>query len=1518
MDNPFKSVTELPGPVQAVLLLGSGAGLAALVMAVQQNSRTWQIIALLIIGVVVAMVLFKVALSLWDKRKSSPFAQKILGAASARGATDPNQKAKLDDLRTKFDEGMRIFKAAGKDVYGLPWYLVVGVPGSGKTEMIRRSNVGFPQDLNEPRQGVGGTHSMNWWFTNEAVILDTAGRMFMEEGAEGTSTEWKEFLKMLRQGRANCPINGLLLVIPAESLLEHDAKKIEEYASTIRRQLDSVQRTLEVRYPVTVLVTKCDRIVGFKEFFDSIPDTAMQQQMLGWSNPASLDDPFKPEELDEHMKGVREKLLKRRAGLLQNPVHTVDPNERRIDQIDEMFELPANLMQVVPKLKQYLDIVFSTGQWSMRPLFLRGIYFTSALRKGNALDMALARALGIDVAQLSDGREKEEDKAFFLRDVFISKVFKESGLVTNAAHIGESIARQRKLIIGTALVGALVVGAAALIGASGYRSSLGKITPTWEGAALGSSAEASAKWPLFERDKDDKLTYVGKLPVGDVGVRSDEDTTRSGALRQLGDATAQFADPWAAKPALWLRGITAADFRQSQVAAHRAIVERQLLVPLLDETRAKLAKEKNWDQPAVNALAQLIRLTTIFEGATPRTAKAPKDGEALVNIQHLAEYAMAENRPFKENTDPELIRLQEAVKKAYPVEFPTSDDIKSSPLTDALFQGSREQATESLIGALNRMREDLKSNVPADTRLAKLRGLMSELKAFSDIEKTNADKLAWLSGGGGPGVEPDAKKTIAGYAAFSQDFRNKRDELSKRAQAAMLVVTNNFKMEELARPALLSELQEQWRLEVEKRLGSLTDQLRTPPAAPAEGAAAAPTLLAKLDKLFDPQDGSNLTQSVKLAVEAAGKNDAALLKEVGPFMAALPKQGTLPADVKSDDLFFEVTRVAYVQAANALDEAEKFPAATKAEEPPVYAQAKVLREKFTTERNAVWQREVEAPRQWIPATPDGEKRRAESLDALRKVRELSELRATYGVADAVLKDPVWTSGETLEGGIREQWNRMVKEVELSGNPNPAITGATRLARVPLTSLDVATGVLVKGEYHYLAAAPVVRSWGELRDLAVPKSEGALPQMVDAANMRGRFQTAPAVKAIEDYAKRYAIYWKTIAESTAMPKEFTTADLADFDVVKVGDAADRLKRLKDQLMAAAKAFEGLGVKETDALSKQVARDYMALETDASLPQFAVVAKAWRGVMAKGDAEAKSLVREALSKNTFGPQFATGFGVTDDKYLKYQDEFVLRSLTLLQGGQDRVGTAWNQLTGSFKGVPLARGTGLPTLTLDDVKRAAENAALLERSGGGAASSDVGAGLNITLQNRVKEVFGRNYLEKDETRTWLAGVKSVSAALGDGGARVEYELDSAATTGADGVRLAADVYTVGQLWVSDVFVRSENIKTGGVLKDGIALPAPGKVEIRLSIANQNQQITNADDTIVLSGAQGEWNMLSAILTAPPSRLKPGDSPTSGSIFILTQKGAAGAWFKYKLVCVRPLPMLDEWPKASAWPAQ
>ena len=248
---------------------------------------------IIIVGVILAAIASAVVVLcfiLFQKGRDSQHSRMMGYSISSQGRlvpfNDPNAKLKIEDLRRKFDEGVAKFRAAGKNLYSLPWYLVVGEPGSGKTEAIRHSGIGFPPGLQDELQGTGGTINMNWWFTNRAVMLDTAGRLLFEEVRPSASNEWLEFLRLLRKNRPECPVNGMILVIPADSLIRDSHDDLMRKARKIATQLNDIQRELDIRFPVFVLITKSDLILGFREFFEHLKNPDLEGQILGLSNPA--------------------------------------------------------------------------------------------------------------------------------------------------------------------------------------------------------------------------------------------------------------------------------------------------------------------------------------------------------------------------------------------------------------------------------------------------------------------------------------------------------------------------------------------------------------------------------------------------------------------------------------------------------------------------------------------------------------------------------------------------------------------------------------------------------------------------------------------------------------------------------------------------------------------------------------------------------------------------------------------------------------------------------------------------------------------------------------------------------------------------------------------------------------------------------------------------------------------------------------------------------------------------------
>src|SRR5690606_32417994 len=115
----------------------------------------------------------------------------------------------------------------------------------------RRSGIRWP--LGGEQQGIGGTIHCDWWFANDAIILDTAGRFAVHEEGSPVEPVWKSFLAQLSKARPRKPIDGVVLAIPADSLIigpndDRDAKldAARSLGARLHAKLDELQRTLNV------------------------------------------------------------------------------------------------------------------------------------------------------------------------------------------------------------------------------------------------------------------------------------------------------------------------------------------------------------------------------------------------------------------------------------------------------------------------------------------------------------------------------------------------------------------------------------------------------------------------------------------------------------------------------------------------------------------------------------------------------------------------------------------------------------------------------------------------------------------------------------------------------------------------------------------------------------------------------------------------------------------------------------------------------------------------------------------------------------------------------------------------------------------------------------------------------------------------------------------------------------------------------------------------------------------------
>ncbi|VXB13881.1 putative lipoprotein [Burkholderia sp. 8Y] len=344
----------------------------------------------------------------------------------------------LAALRERFDDALATLRQArmkganGRQwLYQLPWYMFIGAPGTGKTTALSHSGLRFPlRDKlgGDAIGGVGGTRHCDWWFTDDAVLLDTAGRFTTQDSdPHADQSAWTGFLQLLRKYRPRRPLNGVIVTLSAADLIRQDDAARDAHVRAIRGRLKELNERLGMRFPVYVVVTKCDLVAGFTEFFD---DLGEKERAQVWGITFPFDESDKPGKA----AGAQQALAafpaefdalgaRLRARVIERMQRETDMTRRaRIHGFAQQF---AGLE---PAITRFLGDTFHGTRFEASPL-LRGVYFTSGTQHGRPIDRtisALAQSLGTkrDAASARDA----SGRAYFIERLLKDVVFAEAGL----------------------------------------------------------------------------------------------------------------------------------------------------------------------------------------------------------------------------------------------------------------------------------------------------------------------------------------------------------------------------------------------------------------------------------------------------------------------------------------------------------------------------------------------------------------------------------------------------------------------------------------------------------------------------------------------------------------------------------------------------------------------------------------------------------------------------------------------------------------------------------------------------------------------------------------------------------------------------------------------------------------------------------------------------------------------------------------------------------------------------------
>lgn len=391
--------------------------------------------------------LLKQILDFGTKQEVSPAAEQLRKVTSIVNAA----LARLKAMRTGARGLSRLFQGK-RYLYELPWYITLGSKGAGKTTAMLNAGLAFPvaeqmqRAVDKLTSGVG-TAYVDWWLTNEAVLIDTAGRytrhslssadsevedqtpgkaaIATDSKRESTITadpeaqpptrgeaaslqkpattldeptpesdagenktgvdaaELRGFLALLRKHRPRAPINGAILTVDLASLTSNDAHARLSEAAVLRNRLAELRTELGIRFPVYLVVTKMDRLSGFDEYFGSLTAEG-RSQTWGFTLPSGRGrESLTREDLHARCRSELALLSKR----LAEGVNTRLQDDYDAGSRRKLAALDQEFSALIGPLASLIESVFLNSRYdaTQRDETLRGVYFVSAAQTGATL-----------------------------------------------------------------------------------------------------------------------------------------------------------------------------------------------------------------------------------------------------------------------------------------------------------------------------------------------------------------------------------------------------------------------------------------------------------------------------------------------------------------------------------------------------------------------------------------------------------------------------------------------------------------------------------------------------------------------------------------------------------------------------------------------------------------------------------------------------------------------------------------------------------------------------------------------------------------------------------------------------------------------------------------------------------------------------------------------------------------------------------------------------------------------------
>ncbi len=388
---------------------------------------SWWVGVFVLVGLVGLAIGLIVLRKFLKRRREQMFVHQIIEQdESMRQRMSPQDQDAAKELQTRWKEAIEALRKShlrkyGNPLYVLPWYMIIGESGSGKTTAIQSARLSSPFAEVSRTSGISGTRNCDWWFFEQAVLIDTAGRYAIPVDEGRDKDEWQKFLRLLSKFRKKEPLNGLVVTVAADRLAQNTPEALIEDGRNIRQRVDELMRVLGAKFPVYVMVSKCDLIQGAAQFCDALPENALNQAMGLLNQPLSADA----------------------EGLVAKAFHTVGDRLRDLrllllNQIKDraaasaMLLFPEEFEKLHQPLTAFIQGAFQENPYQETPL-LRGIFFSSGKQEGTPFSHFLSALGMIQSRDVLAGT----NKGLFLHDLFSKILPSDRRLFTPTQHMAQ-------------------------------------------------------------------------------------------------------------------------------------------------------------------------------------------------------------------------------------------------------------------------------------------------------------------------------------------------------------------------------------------------------------------------------------------------------------------------------------------------------------------------------------------------------------------------------------------------------------------------------------------------------------------------------------------------------------------------------------------------------------------------------------------------------------------------------------------------------------------------------------------------------------------------------------------------------------------------------------------------------------------------------------------------------------------------------------------------------------------------